>query len=159
MNDLAESRSLTIREVARASGLSRRSLQEQIREGTFPNAFRQSPSGRSDNGPWRIPMGDLDAAGITIDESVLEHDVVAAGGAPLGPDSPQDELERLRAELADERTRRIVAEALAEERALALEHTRLALSALTVVSAETKSPPPRQNHRKHQTRARGNWLR
>jgi len=64
------------------------------------------------------------------------------------------EIERLRCELAEERERRIVAEALAEERALALEDARLALRALAA--------PPQNGHDAaddaSRPRRRGNWL-
>jgi hypothetical protein len=75
--------------------------------------------------------------------------------------SVESEIERLRAELAGERERRIVAEAVAEERARALDDARLALRALAgpeIANAENlesevppdDGPPPRP---------RGNWLR
>jgi hypothetical protein len=75
------------------------------------------------------------------------------GGAPAA-DATEHEIERLRCELAEERERRIVAEALAEERALALDDARLALRALAT--------PPQNGHdvteEASRPRRRGNWL-
>lgn len=75
--------------------------------------------------------------------------------------SLETEIERLRTELAEERERRIVAEAVAEERALALEDARLALRA--IAAAETASAPPAEPEVAYddepRPRPRGNWLR
>jgi hypothetical protein len=76
--------------------------------------------------------------------------------------SAESEIERLRAELAEERERRAVAEAVAEERARALEDARLALRAIAALEtanghdpeAEAASSPEEQR-----LRPRGNWLR
>lgn len=82
----------------------------------------------------------------------------------LPPDaSAESEIERLRAELAEERERRIVAEAVAEERAQALEDARLALRVIADGQPangngnqpEVEAPPADEPR----MRPRGNWLR
>jgi len=98
------------------------------------------------------PMGDKEQARTL------------AGTAHILPAeaSAESEIERLRAELAEERERRVVAEAVAEERGRALEDVRLALRAIAAVEPaiepvpepEVASPADEQR-----SRARGNWLR
>ena len=68
--------------------------------------------------------------------------------------SLQAELEELRAELAEERSRRRVAEALADERATALDHARVALKALEALAAAV-APDPEPPRPK----PRGQWLK
>jgi hypothetical protein len=75
--------------------------------------------------------------------------------------SAETEIERLRAELAAERERRIVAEATAEERALALEDARLALRAIAALESKAgpEPEPETANGDEPRSRPRGNWLR
>jgi hypothetical protein len=86
-----------------------------------------------------------------------------AGAAHILPEeaSADSEIERLRAELAEERERRIVAEAVAEERALALEDARLALRAVAALEAaiEPEPEPEIAPADEPRVRPRGNWLR
>src|SRR3954471_4881109 len=134
MDDQSERRTVTIRDAADASGLDRRSLQRHVNDGVFPNAFREQTEHGIAKGPWRIPIVDLDAAGITLDESRLrrengadERDAQTASALRAELVALQAELEAVRAELVEERSSRRVAEALADERAGALEHARRAL--------------------------------
>ena len=76
--------------------------------------------------------------------------------------SAECEIERLRAELAEERERRIVAEAVAEERAQALEDARVALraiAALETANGHEPEPEPAPASDEQRARPRGNWLR
>ena len=88
-----------------------------------------------------------------------------AGAAHILPEdaSVESEIERLRRELAEERERRIVAEALAEERARALDDARLALRAIAAsetTNAESIEPEPEPAPDDgSRSRPRGNWLR
>jgi len=86
-----------------------------------------------------------------------------AGAAHILPTdaSVESEIERLRAELAEERERRIVAEAVAEERAQALEDARLALRALAEAPPENGNAagPNDTAADDGRPRPRGNWLR
>ena len=148
--------SLTISQVVQATGQARRAVQRQIRNGTFANAFREKRPGGSGEGVWRIPIDDLSAAGIVVDELVL--DPAESNPAP-GPSVPlQDELARLRAELSEELALRMVAEALAEERANALEHARVELGVLSA-AAGNDSATRQAAQRNLPARPRGNWLR
>ena len=148
--------SLTISEVALATGQARRVVQRQIRNGTFANAFREKGPGGSGQGVWRIPIDDLSAAGIVVDELVL--DPAESNGAHGPSVRLSEELARLRAELSEERALRMVAEALAEERANALEHARLELVALSA-AAGNDSATRQAAQRNLPPRPRGNWLR
>jgi hypothetical protein len=76
--------------------------------------------------------------------------------------STETEIERLRAELAEERERRAVAEAIAEERAQALEDARLALraiAALETAGGHEPEPEVASPSEEQRSRPRGNWLR
>ena len=75
--------------------------------------------------------------------------------------SAESEIEELRAELAEERARRIVAEAIAEERAQALEDARLALRAVAALQAPSEPEPEPEIAPGDEARPRpkGNWLR
>jgi hypothetical protein len=85
-----------------------------------------------------------------------------AGAAHILPvEAPAEtEIERLRAELAEERERRIVAEAVAEERAQALEDARVALRAIAALDAANGPAPEPEAAIDDGTRPRprGNWL-
>ena len=107
---------LTFSEAAHAASVDRRTIRRWKDGGKLPNAVMVE-------GVWRVPVEDLLAAGAQL------H-------APTPPDEPDptpppDELERLRAEVAEYRRRAEVAEAVAEERGAALDDARLALRALT----------------------------
>jgi hypothetical protein len=86
-----------------------------------------------------------------------------AGAAHILPAdaSVDSEIERLRAELAEERERRIVAEAVADERARALEDARLALRAIAAAEASGGESTTREVAYEDADRPppRGNWLR
>ena len=115
MSDEATTRpALTLSEAARATGKHRNTVRNALDSDRFPNAYRDGA------GTWRIPVGDLLAAGFPL------H-------APAGPDAEDatqghtnaatagDDAERLRADVDDLRRRLAVAEALAAERGRELE--------------------------------------
>jgi hypothetical protein len=81
---------------------------------------------------------------------------------PIEP-SAENEIEALRAELTEERARRIFAEAIAEERAQALEDARLALRAVAALQpppeAEPEPEPDVSPGDEPRPRPKGNWLR
>jgi len=149
MTDGDESQSLSIREASLATGATRPTLRRDIDAGRFPGAFREDTSRGSGLGIWRVPVADLLAAGYSL-----------RSDSPAAPESDrtglENEVRELRAELARERERREAAEALAFERATALEDAQRALRAMLasaplvpVQSAEVARP----------RRPRGNWLR
>jgi hypothetical protein len=111
---------LNVSEAADATGKSRRTIGRLLDAGALNGVERD------DAGTWRIPVDALLTAGLTL------H-------APSPPDEPPAELvarqerpepnqlDEVRAELADWRTRALVAEATAAERADALDDVRTAL--------------------------------
>jgi len=52
---------LTTKEAADACGVHPRTIKRKILDGKFPNAKRE---GTAKNSPWKIPLGDLTAAGL-----------------------------------------------------------------------------------------------
>jgi len=151
---------MTIRDVATASGIDRRTLTGHLKDGWFPNAFRETSDRGVAKGPWFIPVGDLVAAGIELDGSQTVHN----GAGPTSSEL-RAELDTVRAELAEERSRRLVAEALATERATAIEHLRDALKTMEnlAAAASPEPPEPQQQHAVNEEprrpRLRGQWLR
>jgi hypothetical protein len=111
---------LTIAEASRATGFARNRLRRHIGTGRFPGAFREATARGPDTGRWRIPISELVSAGFSLDLAALERPEVRHGDANI-------EIERLRAELAEERSRRIAAETLAEERGQGLDEAQHAL--------------------------------
>lgn len=107
MGDELARPALTISDAAEATGKHRNTIRAALHAGRFPSAYREP-----NDGPWRIPVPDLIAAGYPV-------------FAPSPPDpmtgvesQPQvEELVRLRAEADELRRRAEVAEAVAEERA------------------------------------------
>ena len=160
MSDRTPRQSMTLRDVADASGIDRRTLTNQVKDGRFPNAFRETSDQGVAKGPWFIPLEDLVAAGITLDGPPARAPEVT-----LTPEAVRAELDTVRAELADERSRRRVAEAIAAERATTIEHLRDALKTMeSLAAAATPNPPEvvaepviEPEPRRH--RLRGQWLR
>ena len=112
---------LTFSEAAIACGCDRRTIRRWKDSGKLPNAVLV-------DGVWRVPVDDLLAAGATL------HAPSPPDPIPVAP----DELERLRTEVAEYRRRAEVAEAVAAERAAALDDARLALRALTAGDDEER---------------------
>jgi hypothetical protein len=148
-----EDEALTLADAARATGVDRRVLRQRIEGGGFPGAFRQPTTRGTGTGPWLIPIADLVASGMNVDDSTAVRRVPRANG--------EDEIERLRAELAHERELRLIAEAVAEERSAALEDARLALRAIAEAGAASASPGETEAAYEEESRPRprGNWLR
>lgn len=119
---------LTITEAAKAARVDRRTIRRRLDSDTFPNAYRQGP-----DGPWKIPVGDLIAAGLPLHKSQPER---APAPAPTML-FDATELDRLRDENTDLRRRAEVAEAVAAERLLRAENAELALRALTAPTTGT----------------------
>ena len=175
MNDPADRRIVTIRDAAVASGIDRRALTRQLNDGAFPNAFRERSAEGVAKGPWLIPVDDLVAAGIALDEPrVGNHNGTTPSKeqSSVGPSATElrAELDAVRAELAEERGRRRVAEALAEERATAIETLRDALKTMEALAAAASAPapPPPEvepapkpavTEEPRRQRLRGQWLR
>jgi hypothetical protein len=137
---------LPVREAAAACRLSPRTIRRKLNAGVFPNAFKAAAPSAPDQPIWRIPVADLERAGL---HPVLTHPTFSnpPSNAPADPAAPtvlelvrSDRFGRLRAELAEAvaaaELALLRAEAerwrvIAEERAQALERADLALKALS----------------------------
>jgi hypothetical protein len=143
---------LTIAEASRATGVARESLRRDIGSGRFPGAFREATARGPDTGRWRIPVSDVVSAGFSLGLAALERPEARYPEERFG--DANIEIARLRAELAEERSRRIAAETLAEERGQVILEARNALSS----ESEDDSPVEELPTWKRPGR-RGNWLR
>ena len=137
---------LPVREAAAACRLSPRTIRRKIAAGDFPNAFQATVPDSPGKTIWKIPIADLERAGLhptlmhpTYGNTMLNTEPDVAGPTVLEL-VRSDRFGRLRAELAEavaaaERALlRADAErwrVIADERAKALERADLALKALT----------------------------
>jgi len=122
----AEPWTLTLREASDLTGASLRTLRRRLADGAFPNAVKDD----GPSGAWRLPVTDLEAAGLPVTVPRPTPDPVPAqDDTRLAEAEERARAAEDRARSAEERAR--VAEAIAEERGKALEDTRLALRALT----------------------------
>jgi hypothetical protein len=119
---------LTLSEAARAAGVSKSTLRRRLTEGAFPGARRDPDP----DGPWRVPIQDLLAAGLSLNRAEPNHE------PPVEPSPEQELRERVR-----------VAEAVAherQERIAALERSlddlRTALRALGAGEPVRPAPQP-----------------
>lgn len=60
-------RNVTLTEAAALTGVSRVTIRRYLDKGLFPNAFR-TEDGSHRKLPWRLPITDLLAAGLTIQD-------------------------------------------------------------------------------------------
>lgn len=156
--DQPAAHALPVREAAAACRLSPRTIRRKLNAGAFPNAFQAPAAGSGGQVIWRIPVSDLERAGL---QPVLTHPAFANPPAKVAEhDGPtvlelvrSDRFGRLRAELAEAvaaaELALLRAEAerwrvLAEERAQALERADIAMKALTsaLESGGTRSAVP-----------------
>jgi hypothetical protein len=123
---------LNVTEAADATGKSRRTIARLLDAGRLDGAEKD------DDGTWRIPVEALIAAGLTL-HAPSPPDAPVSDKAP--PPPPPDALDTLRAEMADWRRRAEVAEAVAAERAAALEDVRSALAMANRMLLPSDSAP------------------
>lgn len=127
---------LNLSGAVRVAGVSRSTMQRRLRDGAIPGAVR---IGDPDTGAWAIPYVGLVAAGMV--------DTTTPADTPPKVD-PAAELAAVRVELADERARRMLAEALAAERAERITdlHGQVAdlRRQLPPAPADTAAPAPRR---------------
>jgi hypothetical protein len=138
---------LIVREAAAACRLSPRTIRRKLHAGAFPNAFKTTVANDPAHTVWKIPVSDLEQAGL---EPTLLHPAFSQAAERAGePDAAgptvlelvrSDRFGRLRAELAEAvaaaELALLRAEAerwrvIADERAQALDRADLALKALT----------------------------
>lgn len=127
------SETLTLSEAAQRAGVSRSTIRRRHEAGKFPNAHL-------DGGEWRIPIEDLEDAGLvhraaysvtTLGPMRVDPGIPGYGPMPAHPAQsepaqrppdaqPTAREHELLAQIAHEREGRLVAEAIAHERGLAL---------------------------------------
>lgn len=137
---------LPVREAAAACRLSTRTIRRKLNAGTFPNAYKAADPEAPGKSIWKIPVADLERAGLqpTVTHPAFANTVANSEPEPDGPTVLElvrsDRFGRLRAELAEAvaaaELALLRAEAerwhvIADERAQALERADLALKALT----------------------------
>ena len=148
-------RALTIREAELATGINSRSIRRRLAAGTFPGAFKDADRDRPNARVWRIPVEDLEAAGLGplhLENRAEEEPGLSVVTSPPGPTVlATDRFGRLRTELAEAVAAAEVAllraeaekwRAVAEERGRALERADLALNTLATTVAKQPSPSP-----------------
>jgi hypothetical protein len=144
--DQPTGRALNVREAAAACRLSPRTIRRRLNAGAFPNAFKSPSADDAARMMWKIPVSDLEQAGL---EPTLVHPAFSKPAASSEADTTaptvlelvrSDRFGRLRAELAEAvaaaELALLRAEAerwrvIADERAQALERADLALKALS----------------------------
>jgi len=99
--------SYTLTEAARVTGKSRVTMRRYLDAGRFPHAFQDTEAGTTP-APWRIPLGDLTAAGLEVAPADRIAGRPKTTQAESGGESAH--YQQLREQLA-------VATALADERA------------------------------------------
>jgi hypothetical protein len=101
---------LSVSKAAELTGMDRRTISRYADQGRFPNAERSHGREGPATGPWRIPIGDLVAAGLSVNSSSPET---------VDPREVEDiraEVGLLHQSLTDFQLRVEVAEAVARER-------------------------------------------
>jgi hypothetical protein len=137
---------LIVREAAAACRLSPRTIRRKLNAGAFPNAFESPLPDDPTTTVWKIPVSDLEQAGLqpTLAHPAFSQAPIAADPDHSGPTVLElvrsDRFGRLRSELAEAvaaaELALLRAEAerwrvIAEERAQALDRADLALKALS----------------------------
>src|SRR5258708_31143370 len=98
---------LIVREAAAACRLSPRTIRRKLNAGAFPNAFQSPVADDPARTVWKIPVADLEAAGL---QPTLVHPAFSQAPSPTEPDHAaptvlelvrSDRFGRLRAELAE----------------------------------------------------------
>jgi hypothetical protein len=150
-------RALTIREAELATGINSRSIRRRLAAGSFPGAFKDADEDRPNARVWRIPVEDLEAAGlgpVDLERRAEEEPSLSVVTSPAPSTATlvaTDRFGRLRTELAEAVATAEVAllraeaekwRAVAEERGRALERADLALHTLATTVANQPSPVP-----------------
>lgn len=118
----ADHRNYTLTEAAAATGMSRVTIRRYLDAGRFPQAFR-APSVTGAPPAWLVPAGDLQRAGLDIDD-----DAARTKPKPTRTAAPSPQ--------PDIGIRLAVAEALATERAQTVARLEASISELQKLLAE-----------------------
>jgi helix-turn-helix protein len=122
---------LSIADAATRCGVDRSTVRRRLDRGELPGAWREpGPQGR-----WMIPVASLVAAGLQLTSPDQGHAPGREQGHAIA--NEQDELGRLREQLAEWRTRALVAESLSEERRQTLERMDRAMLMLEIRTGAT----------------------
>lgn len=115
---------LSIAEAAARCGVDRSTIRRRLDRGELADAWREE----GPQGKWMIPVASLVAAGLNLTSPDQGH----TPGREQAHATPadQDELWQLREQLAEWRTRALVAESVSEERRRTIERLDRALLAL-----------------------------
>lgn len=112
---MSKERTFTLVQAAAATGVSRMTIRRHLDAGRFPNAVQDRVSAGGGLPPWRIPLGDLLAAGLTVDPaSMTEPNRPSWLPTPATPEATTEVIARLREELGAHK-------AIAAERARMIE--------------------------------------
>ncbi len=148
-------RALTIREAESATGMNSGSIRRRLAAGVFPGAYKDTDCDEPNARVWRIPVGDLEAAGLgPLDlarpvERELVLPVVTSSPPTAAALIGTDRFARLRTELAEAvaaaeltllRAEVEKWRAVAEERGRALERADLALHLVGTTLGAAPSP-------------------
>jgi hypothetical protein len=164
-------RALTIREAENATGINSRSIRRRLAAGVFPGAYKDADPDRPNARVWRIPVEDLEGAGLgpldlkAPDERELALSVITSPPPTAATLIETDRFGRLRSELAEAVATAELAllraeaekwRAVAEERGQALDRADLALRTLSATlgaapSAATPPPKPPTDERRTAT--------
>lgn len=125
---------LTLSEAAKATGKHRDVIRRLLDGGKLPNAYRDDDAPAR---PWMVPPGDLEANGLRLHAPGSS----AAHGEPQGAPTAADEAVELRRQRDQARADAERWQAIAEERARALDLATVALRALPPAGG---TPPPRR---------------
>jgi helix-turn-helix protein len=132
----------TVREAAQACAVHANTVRRRLKGGEFPNAYQDRA------GTWRIPVTDLERAGLEPSHARVE---APRERLVVVPESESVEMallresydalklleaeaDELRDQVTDLRRRAAFAEALAEERSDRIDDLRLALRALEAIN-------------------------
>jgi hypothetical protein len=130
---------LTVSAAARIAGVDRRVIRRHLEAGRFPGATREPGLSGTANGPWRIPIPDLQGAGL-LPSDQRSNPQMEGGGEAEPPSNMDLELIRLRSELAAALRRAEAAEAAVLECDQLIKAQRLAL-------ADRRGPDSRRGSR------------
>jgi hypothetical protein len=162
-------RALTIREAENATGINSRSIRRRLAAGVFPGAYKDTDVDRPNARVWRIPIEDLEAAGLgpldleSPDEQEPALSVITSSPPTAATLVGTDRFGRLRSELAEAVATAELAllraeaekwRAVAEERGHALDRADLALRTLAATLGAQSSPaapPPKPASDERQT--------
>src|SRR5436190_19282944 len=137
---------LAVRDAAAACRLSPRTIRRKLSAGAFPNAYKAAVPDAPGQSIWKIPIADLERAGLepTLTHPTFANLAATTEGNSSGPTVLElvrsDRFGRLRAEPAEAVAAAALAllraeaerwRVIADERAQALERADLALKALT----------------------------